>query len=133
DLGGVGRDDRDVVRAGEIHERRPGEEPGIQPQRAIGDEKIEAGRAQKIATHGAASSAARGEHSRNNGRGSYKSWALNDDRSNFCVMRFSGEADMFMDRQTVSRRGVPWTCVCAGPDERTTTSCGEPPFSRSGT
>ena len=42
DLGEVGRDDRDVVRAGEIHERRPGEEPGIQPQRAIGDEKIEA-------------------------------------------------------------------------------------------
>src|SRR2546428_14124557 len=40
---------------------------------------METGRTQKIATHSAASSAARGEHRRKNGRGSYKSWALNDD------------------------------------------------------
>jgi len=73
DLGEVSPNDCDLVRAGEIQERRPGEEPGIQPQRPIGHKEIETGPAQKISTHGAASSAARGEHSRNNGRGSYKS------------------------------------------------------------
>src|SRR3989441_1053318 len=79
DLREVGSDDGNFVPTGEIQERRPWEESGIQPHRAIGHKEIETGRTQKIATHSAASSAARGEHRRKNGRGSYKSWALNDD------------------------------------------------------
>jgi len=83
DLGEVRPNDGDLVRGGEIQKRWPGEEPGIQPQRAIGHEEVETGPAQKIATHGAASSAARGEHERNNDRGSYKSWAMSGDDPNF--------------------------------------------------
>src|SRR5207249_5406796 len=83
DLREVRPDDGDLVRGGEIQQRWPGEEPGIQPHWAIGHEEIETGPAQKIATHSAASSAARGEHERNNGRGSYKSWAVSDDDPNF--------------------------------------------------
>lgn len=89
DLGEVRPDDCDLVRAGEIQQRWPGEEPGIQPQRAIGHKEIETGPAQKIATHSAASSAARGEHKRNNDRGSYKSWAMNGDGPNFVSTRSS--------------------------------------------
>src|SRR2546425_445699 len=64
DLREVGSDDGNFVPTGEIQERRPWQEPGIQPHRAIGHEEIETGRTQKIATHSAASSAARGEHRR---------------------------------------------------------------------
>src|SRR2546425_9055689 len=83
DLRQVRPHDGELVRGREIQERRPGQEPGIQPHRAIGHEEIETGPAQKIATHGAASSAARGEHERNNDRGSYKSWAMSGDDPNF--------------------------------------------------
>src|SRR6266581_5744251 len=106
DLREVRPDDGDLVRGGEIQKRWPGEEPGIQPQRAIGHEEIETGPAQKIATHGAASSAARGEHERNNDRGSYKSWAMSGDGPN--LLRGDSpdrKADIFIQRETVSRNG----------------------------
>src|SRR5213594_3743345 len=105
DLREVGSDDGNFVPTGEIQERRPWQEPGIQPHRAIGHEEIETGRTQKIATHSAASSAARGEHRRKNSRGSYKSWALNDDRPKWFRCGAARRADTFIDRETVSRRG----------------------------
>src|SRR5207245_5435639 len=104
DLREVGSDDGDFVSAGEIQEGRPRQESGIQPHRAIGHEEMEAGRTQKIATHSAASSAARGEHKRKNSRGSYKSWALNDDRPKL----FQGgwrEADTFIHRRWCREKG----------------------------
>src|SRR2546422_3388485 len=105
DLRQVRPHDGDLVRGREIQERPPGQESGIQPHRAIGHEEIEAGRTQKIATHSAASNAVRGEHRRKNSRGSYKSWALNDDRPKWFRRRAAGRADTFIDRETVSRRG----------------------------
>ena len=100
-LGEVRPNDCDLVRGGEIQKGWTGEEPGIQPQRAIGHEEIETGPAQKIATHGAASSAARGEHERNNDRGSYKSWAMNDEGPNFVATpspKWEGPTSSFSGR-----------------------------------
>src|SRR5439155_27070841 len=72
----VRAEDRHLPGPGEIQERRPGQKRQIQPEGAIRDEEIDARRAEKIATRGAASNAARGEHTRIKGGGSYKSWAV---------------------------------------------------------
>src|SRR5207245_4306972 len=89
---------------------------------------IETGPAQKIATHGAASSAARGEHERNNNRGSYKSWAMSGDDPNSVPTRSSNSKGRHLHSagNCVAKWVLPWTSTCDGPDARTTTSCGEP-------
>ena len=58
----VGGNERDVAGRAEIEERGPREEGRIQPQRMVCDQVVDTGRAEKIATGGSASDAARGEH-----------------------------------------------------------------------
>src|SRR2546425_7265054 len=114
DMRQVRAEDRHLPAPGEIQERNPGQEPGVQPERAIRDEEIDARRAEKIATRGAASNAARGEHTRIKGGGSYKSWAVSDGRlQRAAKAQRQREADMFIATGRGAARRVPrWTSGC---------------------
>ena len=110
----VRAEDRHLPGPGEIQERRPGQKRRIQPEGAIRDEEIDARRAEKIATRGAASNAARGEHTRIKGGGSYKSWAVSGGRSQTAAeAQRQREADMFIATGRRAARRVPrWTSGC---------------------
>src|SRR6266571_7110068 len=78
DLREVCRDERDLAGSHEIDQRWAREEGGIQPERTVRDEVVGAHAAQEVTTRGAATNAARGEHARKKGGGSYKGWRVND-------------------------------------------------------
>ena len=67
DLVAFRRQDGHLVGCEQVEEGGAREKGGVEPQRPIGDEEVDTGRAEGFATHGAAPQAARREHGRRNG------------------------------------------------------------------